>query len=175
MKALEVVEYGAQMNGARRLSVDVDGVRVLIEPTTEADNKRARAIAGRVADVETDMVAQQVALDGLQHANAALAQRVHELRAQLAVAEARAEAAIAGRRRFFGPVLLVPVTPGKWDGEVWLQDPVKRDHGNALRFASLAEVRSMHPELWIVEAGMAGVLLDAWGGPSIAKTKGGGR
>lgn len=164
MSAAQVVEYGAQLNGARRLSVDLDGVKVLVEPATEADNKRARQVAQRIADVETDMAAQQLALDGLQHANEALATRVHELRAQLAGAEARAEAAIAGRRRFFGPVLLVPVTPGKWDGEVWLQDPVKRDHGTALRFASLAEVRSMHPELWIVEAAMAGILLDAWGG-----------
>lgn len=74
------------------------------------------------------------------------ATRIRALTLKVESAEQRLEAAETGRRRFFGQVLLVPVRAGEWSGEVWLQDPVKGDRGTALRFASLMEVRALHPE-----------------------------
>lgn len=48
-------------------------------------------------------------------------------------------------------------------GEVWLLDPVKKHRGRGLVFANLAEVRRLHPELWVVDVCDDGLLLDAWG------------
>jgi hypothetical protein len=53
---------------------------------------------------------------------------------------------------------------GDWHGEVWLLDPVKQERGRGLRFANVAEVRALHPELWVVSVQGDDVLLDAWGG-----------
>lgn len=64
------------------------------------------------------------------------------------------------RGPFFGPVLLVPASPGIWDGPVWLQDPVKRDRGYGLHFDSLGAVRAAYPALWIVRPEGEGILLD---------------
>lgn len=157
-----VVHGAALFDGTRAVRVDVDdGITVLVTPRHADDNKRALQVATRIADAELDAKAQQVALEALQHANDVFATRIRALTLKVESAEQRLEAAETGRRRFFGPVLLVPVRAGEWSGEVWLQDSVKGDRGTALRFASLMEVRALHPELWIVEVRPEGVLLDA--------------
>ena len=71
------------------------------------------------------------------------------------------EAAVEGKRRFFGPVLMAPEKKDDWSGPIWLQDPVKRNAGFGLRFESLAAVRAAHPELWPVSSSADGILLDA--------------
>lgn len=140
---MEVVEYMQRNDGTRALGVTVDGVQITLTPNSESQ-KLARQIAQRIVDAELDARAQKVAIDGLQHANEKLAARVRELRAQLADAETRIDAALTGKRRLFGRVLLLVET----NGETWLMQPEKRESGFALRFDSLAECRRAHPELW---------------------------
>lgn len=93
---------------------------------------------------------------------------VESLRAKLRVLTAERDAlrdtiehATRGARRFNGPVLCKPHSADAWDGAVWLLDPEKQDGGFGLYFASLAEVRRAHPELWIVGLSEGGILLDA--------------
>ena len=71
------------------------------------------------------------------------------------------QAAVEGKRRFFGPVLMSPEKKDEWSGAIWLQDPVKRSAGFGLRFESLAAVRAAHPELWPVSSSDDGILMDA--------------
>lgn len=71
------------------------------------------------------------------------------------------EAAIEGKRRFFGAVLMAPEKKDDWSGAIWLQDPIKRSAGFGLRFESLAAVRVAHPELWPVSSSADGILMDA--------------
>lgn len=91
----------------------------------------------------------------LRHAAEALSERDE----RAALARSALVSAINGRRRFFGPVLCVPGRDG-WAGEVWLHDPEKRERGSGLAFESLARLRELHPELWIVRTQGDGVLLD---------------
>lgn len=159
-----IYEHMERSDGSRALTVDIaDGVQVLVTPTGSDKNETAVRIATAIVDQSLAARANQVAIDGMQLANESLAKQLHEARLRISQLEAINEAAIGGRRRFFGPVLLQPVKPGDWGGEVWLLDPSKKGAGYGLRFASLAEVRALHPELWIVGAStFEGILLDAW-------------
>lgn len=162
MPAIKIHEYMANAAGARNLGFDAaEGVHVLIQPSGPEHQKRAQQVAVAFADAALEQQAQQLALDGLQAANESLAEQLRKARARIAELEAAALAAVTGRRRFFGPVLLRPVRPGDWTGEVWLLDPAKKERGFGLRFKSLLEVRLAHPELWVVATGDDGVLLDA--------------
>lgn len=158
-----VYEHMEQADGSRALTVDVaEGVQVLVRPIGSDKNEPAKRVATAIADQALAAKANQIAIDGLQHANESLASQLHQARQRIAQLEAINEAAVRGRRRFFGPVLLQPVKPGDWSGEVWLLDPTKQGNGYGLRFASLAELRRLHPELWIVGVStFEGILLDA--------------
>ncbi len=140
---MDVTEYMRRGDGTRALGVRVGGVQITLTPDADSQ-KLARQIAARIVDAELDAKAQQVALDGLQHANEALATRVRELRAALADAERRVDAAVTGKRRLFGRVLLRVES----SGVTWLMQPEKREAGFCLRYESLAECRRAHPELW---------------------------
>ena len=159
----EIIEYGQRMNGARSIGVDfaLDGVRVLIEPSTSDGNATARELADRIADDENTRLALSVQLEAERNEARRLREQIRKLETKLAEQRAISEAAISGRRRFFGPVLMRPVK-SDWSGEVWLLDPEKKERGAGLRFASVAEVRTLHPELWVVAVTDDGVLLDAW-------------
>ncbi|MFZ5440489.1 MAG: hypothetical protein ACOZQL_10800 [Myxococcota bacterium] len=166
MPAIKIHEYMANAAGARNLGFDAaEGVHVLVQPASAEYQKRAQQVAIAFADAALEQQAQQLALDALQKANESLADQLRKARARIAELETANKAAVTGRRRFFGPVLLLPPRPGDWSGEVWLVDPVKREYGRALVFDSLAEVRRMHPELWVVGVVDGGVLLDAFGSP----------
>jgi hypothetical protein len=163
--AVGLVEYGQRGDGAHNVGVDLEhlGVRVLVQPSGADENKAARLVAERICDGEEHVSRLQAEADALRLDNRALWGRVAALRTELRTAQTINEAAIAGRRRFFGAVLMTPVTPGDWTGEVWLLDPAKRERGYGLRFNSLAEVRALHPELWVVRVEPDGaILLDAW-------------
>jgi len=161
---MDVTRYGLGLDGSRRLAVDVeDGVRVLVEPIGSGHNGHAEMWAAKISDQAIWEASANATIDGLRNERDSLIKRIGVLARQLAEQKTIAEAAVTGRRRFFGPVLLVPVTPGDWSREVWLLDPVKGFKGRGLRFASLAEVRSLHPELWIVGTTDSGILLDAHG------------
>ena len=156
--------YGERGNGARAVGVDVaEGVTVLVTPSDGQHNDAALAVARDAHDAGCERAALRAELGHAKRAHELLSKRIRELEAQRDAAEARAIAATHGRRRFFGPVLLVPARTGDWSGEVWLLDPIKRERGRALVFASVAEVHALHPELWVVEVRADGVLLDAWG------------
>ncbi len=158
--------YGARDNGARAVGVDVaEGVTVLVTPSSGEHNDAALAVARDARDAGCERARLRAELERAKRTQDVLAKRILELEAQRDAADARAVAATQGRRRFFGPVLMVPARPGDWSGEVWLLDPDKRERGRALVFASVAEVHAMHPELWVVEVRDGGVLLDAWGRP----------
>ncbi len=154
MSAPDVTVYGVGLDGTQKASVDLENVRVLIEPKHATHNDEARAVAGRIADGEREASLQRGRIADLEAQVKLL---------QAAVREARAinEAMIFGRRRFFGPVLMRPVS-GDWKGEVWLLDPTKQERGRGLRFANVAEVHTLHPELWVVGTSDGGVLLDAF-------------
>lgn len=161
-----ITRYGqTRVDAGRCIGVQVrPGLQVLVTPSTPADEVDADALARRILDTEADAAASRVAITALQNANKSLAEKVRRLEAMLADARDLNHRAIAGRRRFFGPVALSPERDGQWDGPVWLLDPEKLEPGNGLRFESLAELRSMHPELWIVSVTARGdVMLDAWG------------
>lgn len=131
------------------------GFRVLVEPNDEAQNAAAMDLARRIAGDESRLA-------GAKSEAATLREQVERLEAKVRDLRAVNEAATTGRRRFFGPVLLKAGTEG-WAGPVWLLDPEKQERGTGLLFASLAEARSMHPELWVIGTTADGVLLDAWG------------
>lgn len=163
MPTIKIHEYMANSAGARNLGFDAaDGVHVLIQPSSAEHQKRAQQVAVAFADAALEQQAQQLALDGLQAANETLSNSARRGRASLSSSALRWRPSPTGRRRFFGPVLMKPARPGEWDGEVWLLDPEKRERGFSLRFESLAEVRQLHPELWVVGVVDGGVLLDAF-------------
>lgn len=159
---IKIHEYMTTASGARNLGFEAaPGVNVLVQPSDAEHQKRAQQVALAFADAALEQQAQRLALDGLQAANESLADQLRKARARIAELDAANEASLTGRRRFFGPVLLKPSMPGDWAGQVWLLDPVKQEHGRALVFGSLAEVRRLHPELWVVGIVDGGVLLDA--------------
>jgi hypothetical protein len=151
--------YGRNRNGAggRNVSISIDGLTVLIQSNDEETNARAVAVARTLID-HGEVLA---ALERCRGEVTALKQNLVEQRAAAAAARANLLAAAEGRRRFFGPVLCVPAQGGDWSGAVWLLDPEKGERGRGLRFASLAELRARHPELWIIAVTDRGVLLDA--------------
>jgi hypothetical protein len=158
----EIIEYGQRTgDGARNVGVDLDGVRLLVQPSSAKDNGAARALAERIISDEDARLVLAVQLEAERNDAARLREQIRRLEAKLSEQRAINEAAIAGRRRFFGPVLMKPVA-ADWAGEVWLLDPERKERGSGLRFASVAEVRALHPELWIVAITDDGVLLDAW-------------
>lgn len=163
----QIHEY-MERNGVRNLGIDpIDGVHVLIEPRDRDAQKKARQLAVAILDAALEQQAQQLAINAVQAANETLATQLRAARLRIAELEAANEAAVTGRRRFFGPVLMYPVHTGNWHGEVWLLDPVKQERGFGLRFDSLAEVRRMHPELWVVGVRDGGVLLDAFNAKAV--------
>lgn len=164
MAGLEITQYAPNANGARYLSFDAgDGISVLVQPVSERDNARAAELAAELTDVAQARAAMEFALQASKNEAADLRMQLDKVRAQVRDLETINTAAISGRRRFFGPVLMRPETPRDWTGRVWLMDPEKRESGHCLTFASVAEVRAMHPELWVVDVDTDGVLLDAWG------------
>ena len=163
MPTIKIHEYMQTASGAKSLGFDaVEGVHVLIQPRGAEYQKRAKQIAVAFADRALEQQSNQMALDGLQSANEALAGQLRKARARISELEAANEAAVTGRRRFSGPVLLKPTRPEDWSGEVWLLDPTKKERGFGLRFDSLGEVRRLHPELWVVGITDGGVLLDGF-------------
>lgn len=159
----EITEFGLRPNRARALGVQLDeGLSALVEPLTEELNERAKEWARRIADQVQATTIAEVQISALRTSNDVLADQLRKAQARINELEDINEAAISGRRRFFGPVLMRPARPGAWDGEVWLLDPEKGERGLGPRFASVAEVRALHPELWVVTADADGVLLDAW-------------
>ena len=162
---VEVTQYGAREGGIRAVGVrTADGMAVLVTPPDAKHNEAAKRLA---LDVGAQSQADAVLRAALEQARAEvelLKEVGRNLDRKLAEARQINDAAIAGRRRFFGPVLMKPVISGDWSGEVWLLDPVKLERGTGLRFISVAEVRALHPELWVVSTTADGVLLDAWGG-----------
>lgn len=161
MPMIKIHEYMKGASGARNLGFEAaDGVHVLIQPSGAEHQRRAQQVAVAFTNAALEQQAQQMALDGLQSANEVMAGQLRKAHARIAELEAANEAAVTGRRRFNGPVLLKPVT-SDWAGEVWLLDPAKQERGFGLRFESLAEVRRLHPELWIVQSDEFGVVLDA--------------
>lgn len=159
--------YADLGDGRRNIGVDVsERVRVLVSPQSVAAQPEAERIAALVLDhhaalaqVQAELVVCRTALE--------LA-KARGVSAQVALA-----AALAGKRRFFGRVLMKPAEAGAWDGEVWLLDPDKQERGLGLRFASAAEVRLAYPELWVVGMTADGVLLDASPIELFAKPDGG--
>lgn len=160
-----VTVYGPRPQGGRNLGVSLSGVTVLLSPADESHQEDAEHIALRLLGEHAERESLLSQLREAEVAAAALMEKLQHANEARRAAESRAESAITGRRRFFGPVLLVPASSGDWAGEVWLLDPDKRERGVALRFASVAEVRAAHPELWVAGAAHGGVLLDAWGAP----------
>jgi hypothetical protein len=162
-KAEGLTVYGRNRNGdgGRNVSLVVDGLTVLIQSDDAASDEKAIEVA-RALKRRGDLLAEAQKLRS-EHAEevAALKRRNEELHVKAAAATASLQAAAEGRRRFFGPVLCVPTTAGDWSGAVWLLDPEKGERGRGLRFASLSELRELHPELWIVSVTERGILLDA--------------
>jgi len=159
----EITVFGARASGARALGLrPVEGIEVLITPASSAENDAAVQLANRIADQSQETATHEFVLAAKQNEIDALTARLKTLSALLSEERAISEAARTGRRSFFGPVLMKPVA-GDWAGEVWLMDPTKQERGLALRFKSVAEVRSLHPELWITSVSDNGVMLDAWG------------
>lgn len=144
--------------------VSVPGANVLVSPTGDGGAQRAHEVAAAILDAEARFSVLVKQAEAADRRIAELIDRAERAESRLAHQRNINMAAIAGKRRFFSAVLMKPKTPGDWTGEVWLMDPKKQEKGNALRFASLAELRAEHPELWVVESTEDGILLDAWGG-----------
>jgi hypothetical protein len=158
---MAITKYGKNEAGGHHFGVTVEGMHVLVRSDSAETDERAHKIAKRVENATEDYFEARHIEAEARRKTASLSEMIQRADARAAEARQALEAATTGRRRFFGPVLLVPAIDGDWKGPVWLQDPVKRDRGSALRFASVAEVRAVHPELWIVEMTPHGILLDA--------------
>lgn len=158
-----ITVYGPRPEGGRNLGLTLDGVRVLLTPRGAEGQAAAEGIAQRLLDADGERAAEELRRVALESEVASLRASLERARSRAGDAESRAHAAITGRRRFSGPVLMQPAQTGDWTGAVWLLDPEKKGRGFGLRFANLAEVRELHPELWVVGVTEEGVLLDAWG------------
>jgi len=155
----EIFVYGRNGNGGHNVGVEVDGIRVLIESRGEDHDRDVERLARTIAERhEANAVADH---ERRAHREAVLhlSEMIDRANERARAAKSALECAIPGRRRFFGPVLCVPGRDG-WSGEVWLLDPEKRDRGAGIQFDSLAHLREVHPELWIVRTEGEGVLLD---------------
>lgn len=152
---VDITQYGPRASGGRACAVTLpSGLRVLVDPSEESQNQAALDVARRTVEGEASLAAALADITRLREQVQRLENKVRDLRTIN-------EAAITGRRRFFGPVLL-KAGPDGWTGAVWLLDPDKKERGLGLQFASLAEVHTMHPELWVIGTTADGVLLDAW-------------
>lgn len=161
---MKINVFGGGSDGAKSVGFDASKhVRVLVTPIDRKHNSEALTVARELYPKSAASDAVRVELEHAKRTIARLDRELKELEAERDAANERAAHAATGHRRFFTEVLLVPAKPGDWSGEVWLLDPVKKRHGRTLVFASVAEVRALHPELWVVEVRDDGVLLDAWG------------
>lgn len=147
-------QWMKRANGERAVSFRRGGFEVMVTPGDESQNEAALSLAQVLSREMAHAADAEARSERLSAVAARLRARVEQL-------EAAAEAAITGRRRFFGPVLVVPEKAGDWAGPVLLLDPEKRYRGTALRFGSMRELHREHPELWIVGPVADGVLLDA--------------
>ena len=155
----EVFVYGRNCNGGHNVGVEVDGTRVLIESRGEEHDKEVDRLARSIAEKhEANVVSESERLAHHQRVRN-LSEMLDRANERARMARSALESALNGRRRFFGPVLCV-AGPDGWSGEVWLLDPQKRESGSGLAFDSLADLREMHPELWIVRPEGDGILLD---------------
>lgn len=150
----QISVYGRNHSGGHNIGVTLpNGTSVLIYSRHEGEDARARELADRIVDGEHALHAMRTERDQARsQRNTALAEASRLDRSL--------RSAIAGRRRFFGPVLCRPAGTD-WSGPVWLLDPTKQERGLGLRFESLEELRQQHPELWPVGTLEGGVLLDA--------------
>lgn len=147
--------YADHGDGRRNLGVDVsEHVTVLVSPRSADAQPEAEQIAALIADHHAEM---ERARTELAECRASL----ERAKARATAAEAALDAALTGKRRFFGRVLMKPAVAGAWDGEVWLLDPDKQERRWGIGFTSAADVRLAYPELWIVGVTADGVLLDA--------------
>lgn len=158
---MTITVFGVNGRGGHNVGVTVGGITA----TIFSDGPEDDAACVRLAEAIERASASLAELDEAKRLHAV---EIKRLRGIVDGLEARVRdlgetqlAALEGRRRFFGPVLCVPVTAGDWAGPVWLLDPEKQDRGFGLRFESLRELRELHPELWIVDVTECGVLLDA--------------
>lgn len=148
-----VTTYGRAHHGGRSCAIELRGLRVLINSDGPEQDAGTQALASDLLTMDWQL---EVARREADHAKKT---------AEVAHADANASreslgAVLVGRRRFFGPVLLVPGANG-WDEEVWLLDPEKGERGTGLRFGSLRILWINHPELRPVGVHGQGILLDA--------------
>lgn len=162
----EIFVYGRNVGGGRNIGVDLDGVRVLVESHSPETDAAADRVARQIAERHDANVVAAGERAEHRRVVASLTGRIDIQRARARSAESALASAIEGRRRFFGPVLLVAGRDG-WGGEVWLMDPEKRERGSALTFGSLAALRAAHPELWVVCPDGDGILMDVCAIPRV--------
>ena len=166
------VVYGVREDGGRNVSVDCGACSVLVRPSGVEANQEAIELAERIASetVAFDTLEKRIAdlSESNQKRIADLSESNQKLRAELALERTRAEELLAGKSRFFAPVVMVPrdLNVG-WDGPVLLLDHEKLWRGRSLEFESVASVHREFPGLWVVrpcalEHGITGVLLDGW-------------
>lgn len=155
----EIFVYGKNAGGGRNVGVEVDGIRVLVESSGEETDKAAEKLARSIAERHEANTVAEGERESFRRKELELCARIDREVARTREARSALACVINGRRRFFGPVLCV-AGPNGWGGEVWLQDPEKRDRGMGLSFSSLVELRRIHPELWIVRPEGDGILLD---------------
>jgi hypothetical protein len=147
--------YSDQGDGRRNIGVDVgEHVTVLVSPRSADAQAEAERIAFMLLDHQTEVEQVRTTLSQCRA-------DLDGARTRASEAEAALNAALSGKRRFFGRVLMKPATAGNWEGVVWLLDPDKQEMGLGLRFNSAADVRRAYPELWVVGMTADGVLLDA--------------
>jgi hypothetical protein len=151
----KIHHYADQGGGRHNIGVDVsENVTVLVSPRSVAAQPEAERIAAIFVDHQAEMERARLELEECRTS-------LERAKARAVQAEAALDAAMTGRQRLFGRVLMKPATPGAWDGAVWLLDPEKQEKGMGIRFDSAAEVRQSYPELWVVGMTADGVLLDA--------------
>lgn len=155
----DVFVYGRNGNGGHNVGLEVDGTRVLIESRGEEHDKEVERLARSIAERHEANAVAEGEREAHRHRERELSQMVKRANERARMARSALESVLNGRRRFFGPVLCVAGRDG-WSGEVWLLDPQKRESGSGLAFDSLAHLREMHPELWIVRPEGDGILLD---------------
>lgn len=151
----EIVRYAQKADGSRNVGVQIGAVSVLFQPSGPGHDADAERLAEQVAGV-----ADHLAQLGLEVARKSA--DLADMRRRVEASEARLSASLDGKRRFFGPVLVKPHADGDWNGRVWALDPEKQERGMGLAFASLAELRLEHPELWPIGVKDGGILMDAW-------------
>ena len=162
VKTAEITVFGQQPSGGHNRAVQFgEGVRVLVQPVSAEFDDSAHDATLAISALATNRLIEDTRAACLRNAVASGQEQLQVLSAKLAEARAIAEAAVTGRRRFFGPVLMRPATAEGWTGPVVLLDPVKQEHGYSLQIRSVAEVRALHPELWVVSVEDGDVLLDA--------------